>query len=216
MKSFDLMCKVKLLEIANLLRNDKWKEADEQTTIFILQLTRRREKDWLRLEDIDRISCEYFYELNELWLIYSSRRFGFSVQEKIYTRVKNDIPLTLKGKIKRFVSKHIFVEGFRPKVDIDFIFNLHYYFGLEIGWIKKGMSIFTTELTYNEIIYDLNAPIGHLPHGIWFYFAAQKSYVPFDILIKNWGLIGALPKYVYELESRFYTRIKVCSSETNS
>lgn len=209
------MSKVQLLEIANLLRNNRWKEADNQTTIFILQQTRRNEKDWLRLEDIDRISCDYLSELNELWLIYSNGRFGFSVQKEIYERVKSDIPLTLKGEIKRLVSEYIYLEGFRPKADSEFIFKLYYYFGLEVGWIKKGMSPFTTELTYNETKYDLNASIGHLPHDIWFYFAFQKSYVPINILIKNWGFVGALPKYVYELESQFYSRIKVCCSETN-
>ena len=86
------MSKVQILEIANLLRNDRWKEADKQTTIFILQQTYRSEKDWLRLEDVDRISCEYLSELNELWLTYSNGRFGFSVQEEIHEGLKNSIP----------------------------------------------------------------------------------------------------------------------------
>lgn len=216
MNSFTSMSKVQLLEIANLLRNDKWREAAEQTTIFILQQTRRSEKDWLRLEDIDRISCEYLSELNELWLIYSNGRFGFSVQEKIYEQVKNNIlSSSVQNEIRKLIAEYIYVESFRPKVNVEFMFKLHHYFGIKVDWIKKGMSSFTTELNYNEITYSLDAAPGHLPHGIWSYFAFQKSYIPLKILIKNWGISGALQKYVYELESRFYTRIKICCSQTS-
>ena len=216
MNSFKLMSEVQLLEIANLLRNNRWKEADEQTTIFILQQTRRSEKDWLRLEDIDRISCEYLSELNELWLTYSNGRFGFSVQEEIHERLKNSIhSSSVKNEVRKLIAEYIYVESFRPKVDIEFIFKLHYHFGLKVGWIKKGMSPFATELNYNEVTYSLDTDPGHLPHSIWYYFAFQKSYVPLKILVKKFGISDALPKYVYELESRFYTRIKICCSTEN-
>ena len=120
MNSFTIMSKVQLLDIANLLRNDKWREADEQTTIFILQQTRRSEKDWLRLEDIDRISCEYLSDLNELWLIYSNGRFGFSVQEKIYEEVKNNIiSSSVQNEIRKLIAEYIYVESFRPKVNVE-------------------------------------------------------------------------------------------------
>jgi hypothetical protein len=71
-------------KLRDLLEQQQWKKADEETRVVMLQVANRRSEGWLRVEDIDNFSCEDLRTIDQLWVKYSSGRFGFSVQAKIY------------------------------------------------------------------------------------------------------------------------------------
>jgi molybdopterin converting factor small subunit len=71
-------------KLRDLLKQQKWQEADEETANVMLQAANRTEDRWLREEDIDNFPCEDLRTIDQLWVKYSGGRFGFSVQAKIY------------------------------------------------------------------------------------------------------------------------------------
>jgi serine/threonine protein kinase len=71
-------------KLRDFLAQSKWKEADKETAKVMLQVANRTSSGWLRIEDIDNFPCEDLRTIDQLWLEYSSGRFGFSVQAKIY------------------------------------------------------------------------------------------------------------------------------------
>ena len=80
--------------LGDLLAAGKWKEADEETTRAMLQAAKREKEGFFGLEDIDNFSCEDLRMIDQLWLLASKGKFGFSVQKEIYeslggTRVYN-------------------------------------------------------------------------------------------------------------------------------
>jgi serine/threonine protein kinase len=71
-------------QLDRLLASEKWKEADKETKNKMLEAAGRTEEMWLRIEDIDQFPCEDLRTIDQLWVKYSKRRFGFSVQKRIY------------------------------------------------------------------------------------------------------------------------------------
>jgi serine/threonine protein kinase len=71
-------------KLDRLLASEKWKEADKETKNKMLEAAGRTEEMWLRIEDIDQFPCEHLRTIDQLWVKYSNRRFGFSVQKRIY------------------------------------------------------------------------------------------------------------------------------------
>lgn len=70
--------------LAQLLTEGKWQEADQQTGKLMLQAVQREASGWLDEVHIETFPCEDFRTLDQLWIKYSSGRFGFSVQKQIY------------------------------------------------------------------------------------------------------------------------------------
>ncbi|MEA5537105.1 GUN4 domain-containing protein [Crocosphaera sp. XPORK-15E] len=71
-------------KLEDLLAAKKWREADEETVIVMLQAANKVEQVWLDYEDIENIPCEDLQAIDQLWVKYSNGKFGFSVQKKIY------------------------------------------------------------------------------------------------------------------------------------
>jgi len=71
-------------KLRDLLKQQKWKEADGETARVMLQVANRTKEGWLRVEDIDNFPCVDLRTIDQLWVKYSGGRFGFSVQAKIY------------------------------------------------------------------------------------------------------------------------------------
>ncbi len=70
--------------LEKLLKEGKWKEADQETFEVMLQAANRVSKGALDVKDIDNFPCEDLRTIDQLWIKYSNGRFGFSVQKKIY------------------------------------------------------------------------------------------------------------------------------------
>ncbi|MEY3866268.1 MAG: hypothetical protein RLZZ338_159 [Cyanobacteriota bacterium] len=120
-------------QLGNLLAEDKWKEADEETARLMLKIADREREGWLRVEDIEQFPSRDLQTIDQLWVEYSNGRFGFSVQKQIYQSL---------GGTKEFNQK--ITEAFWHKVGL-IINNQHY-------WSQ-----------YDNLIFNLSAPIGHLP-----------------------------------------------------
>lgn len=120
-------------QLKTLLMDRKYKEADEETAHLMLLVCHRQQEGWLRKEDILNFPCTDLQTIDRLWLEYSRRRFGFSVQKRIYQNLENQIT----HKKKLWLS-----------------------FCEQVGW-----RVDNKWLNYNEIVFSMTAPTGHLPCG---------------------------------------------------
>ncbi|MEM6614813.1 MAG: GUN4 domain-containing protein, partial [Cyanobacteria bacterium P01_C01_bin.72] len=109
-------------ELRDLLKQQQWQEADEETTRIILQAA-NRENSYLRQEDIENFPCEDLRTINKLWLVYSDDKFGLSIQKKIYESL---------GGAKEY-NRDIWDS-----------------FGDRVGWRKQGRWLSYSELTMDH------------------------------------------------------------------
>lgn len=72
------------IKLRNLLKAQKWKEADRETYLRMLQAVGRKEGDWIRAEELKTFPCIDLKTIDDLWVKYSDGHFGFSVQKKIW------------------------------------------------------------------------------------------------------------------------------------
>jgi serine/threonine protein kinase len=124
--------------LQQLLAAGKWKEADQETTIVMLQVAGRESEGWFHLENIKNFPCEDLRTINQLWLNYSNGKFGFSVQKEIYESLGGTTEYNQKVWEK---------------------------FGDRIGWRKRGMfGMFGGEwVSYSDLTFNMQAPKAHLP-----------------------------------------------------
>ncbi|WP_017658833.1 NACHT domain-containing protein [Baaleninema simplex] len=76
--------------LANYLAAGAWEEADNETLAVMLKAANREREGYLDKESIENFPCEDLRAIDRLWVYYSSRRFGFSVQKRIYEEVGKD------------------------------------------------------------------------------------------------------------------------------
>jgi hypothetical protein len=79
--------------LERLLADGKWRDADEETARIIVRGFRQAEQEGLvySLDDyIEWLPGEDLLYIDNLWVNYSNRRFGFSVQRKIWREVNRD------------------------------------------------------------------------------------------------------------------------------
>ncbi|NMG20784.1 GUN4 domain-containing protein [Brasilonema bromeliae] len=81
---------VNYTKLRNLLKAGQWKEADLETVTFMLKATGREIESWLDVESIKNFPCTDLRTIDQLWVKYSSGRFGFSVQKRIWESVGKD------------------------------------------------------------------------------------------------------------------------------
>lgn len=120
-------------QLRDLLAEGKWKEADEKTARLMFKVADREKEGWLRVEDIEQFPSSDLQTIDQLWVKYSNGRFGFSVQKQIYQSL---------GGTKEFNQK--ITEAF---------------------WHKAGLIINNQPYwsQYDNLTFNLSAPIGHLP-----------------------------------------------------
>jgi hypothetical protein len=73
-----------------LLAASQWLQADRETLDILLKVSGREKERWLRAEDIQKISCQVLRTIDQLWVEYSQKRFGFSVQQKLIRLSRGD------------------------------------------------------------------------------------------------------------------------------
>ncbi|MBW4585519.1 GUN4 domain-containing protein [Aetokthonos hydrillicola Thurmond2011] len=120
-------------KLRDLLAAQKWKEADYETYMVMLQAVGRKENDWIRAEELLNFPCADLRTIDSLWVKYSNGRYGFSVQKKIYLQ-----------------------EGGKP--DGKYYEEAWKKFGDRVGWRVKGNWISDDKVTF-----DTQSPEGHLP-----------------------------------------------------
>lgn len=109
--------------LENYLAKQEWKQADLETSRIFQDFE----------SNASKISCAKIHKVDELWLKYSNRRFGFSVQSYIYRKTGNP-----EGKYKK--------DTWRKFADL-------------VGWRVNGNWL----ESYQSLNLSINAPEGHLP-----------------------------------------------------
>jgi len=78
-------------ELEKLLKNQKWRKADELTSKLMCRVANREKEGRLVTEDIEAFPCEDLRTIDQLWVHYSNSKFGFSIQEKLWLECGGDI-----------------------------------------------------------------------------------------------------------------------------
>lgn len=119
-----------------LLRKGDWAAADYETLARMAELLGYEAGDFIRDGDLIEFPDTDLKIIDQLWLQYSERRFGFSVQRKLY----QECGAKLDGK---YPGDKIWDQ-----------------FHKLIGWRKNGRYIY-----YSQVTFNISAPMGHLPTG---------------------------------------------------
>ena len=107
--------------LRDLLGDGKWKEADRETEMLILEAAARK-GNLLNVESIQRLPARDLRTINQLWVKSSQGHFGFSVQKQIW-------------------------EHFRKKTDNEY--ELYCSFGNSVGWRKHGSWLWYKDMTFD-------------------------------------------------------------------
>jgi hypothetical protein len=109
--------------LQQLLSQQKWQAANEETAQKMLEVMGRSPHGYLREEDIHQFPHEDFLTLDTLWVKYSQNRFGFSIQKRIFETMHPETPIldydcfkslifrlgwTASPKDKEWLGGHIF------------------------------------------------------------------------------------------------------------
>lgn len=70
--------------LQDLLAEGKWKEADHETYLRMLEAVGRSKGDWIRAEELKTFPCKDLKTIDRLWVHFSNGQFGFSVQKRIW------------------------------------------------------------------------------------------------------------------------------------
>ncbi|NEO55355.1 MAG: CHAT domain-containing protein [Okeania sp. SIO3B5] len=124
-------------KLESLLATKQFGKADEETWDIMLQVAERKEEGNLRIKDIQNFPCQDLQTIENLWLRYSDRRFGFSIQRQIYRELGQTGGY--EGKIwKAFADK--------------------------MGWRRNGNWLSQDKLNLETNAKNMNTlPVGHFP-----------------------------------------------------
>ncbi len=73
----------------NLLKNQEWLAANQEPERVLLEASCQQQQGWLGNEDLKILSCQDLEIIDTLWVKYSQKRFGFSIQNHIWQELNN-------------------------------------------------------------------------------------------------------------------------------
>ena len=85
---FDAIKKRDYTLLQNFLRAKKWREADEKTCTIMLRVAKQEDRGYLDEDDLNKFPCEDLLTIDRLWVEASKGHFGFSVQKKIWEKMR--------------------------------------------------------------------------------------------------------------------------------
>jgi hypothetical protein len=129
---------VSLAQLSALLTSGAWKEADLLTDQIMRQARAQGTADYLSDDDLRTFPCGALSRIDDIWGRSSGGRFGFSAQLTIWESL---------GAV-----------GTEPTADGD----IERQFGDRVGWRSAGRW-----LSYDDYIFDVLAPAGHLPRYLY-------------------------------------------------
>ncbi|HEY9831791.1 MAG TPA: serine/threonine-protein kinase [Stenomitos sp.] len=120
--------------LQDLLAQQNWKEADKETREKMIEVMGQKQRGYLDNEDIEKFPCKDLTTIDRLWLHYSHKRFGFSVQKQLWIE-----------------------EGGKPGV-----YNLIAYekFGERVGWRVNDNWKLYSDLVFNSNMVPGHLPLG--------------------------------------------------------
>lgn len=78
---------VKYTDLRDLLAERKWGEADDKTAAIMRKILKINKVQALSIKDIKTFPCTDLNTIDQLWLKYSGKEFGFSQQEELWGTV---------------------------------------------------------------------------------------------------------------------------------
>ncbi|TVQ18592.1 MAG: hypothetical protein EA367_14305 [Leptolyngbya sp. DLM2.Bin15] len=127
---------VNYMRLRALLINREWQLADQETVYLMVKACGLEGGKELQPVQLLDIPCEDLHIIDRLWTRYSNGRFGFSVQSSIWQDFYN-----------LYWSKS----------------DTWSAFGDRVGWRVNHLLNPNHWRRYDELIFSLRAPVGHLP-----------------------------------------------------
>lgn len=125
-------------KLRDLLATENWREADEETTNIMLEIMSKSSLENIIPDEVMNFPCSALQLLDQLWMSYSNNRFGFSVQQQIYTRLGGTDDIS----------------------DVDM--KVLQAMGTEMGWVVNNKL-----LDYEDLDFSSSASVGCHPSGWW-------------------------------------------------
>lgn len=126
-------------ELRDLLAKQKWQEADLETLIAMMRVSKSPDGDYVG--DMNVFPCADLITIDQLWSQYSNELFSFSSQKQLWR--------SIGGSIDSLIDDDSFIRSYE--------FLLQKFSPL-VGW-KRG----DLYLNREDLIYSLDAPAGQLP-----------------------------------------------------
>jgi len=138
--------------LRELLAAGKWKEADLETFDVILKAAGCEKEGYLEILDIKKFPCTDLRTIDQLWVKYSSGRFGFSVQKHIWQEVGG-------------------------KEDYETLEKL----SERVGWIKGGFWLDYSDMTFSTQAPVGHLPVGGMWLNWQIIFSLAQRLLDFSI-----------------------------------
>ena len=136
-----------LSELKEALTFGQWQEGDRLTNKIILELAAKDKIAKLTDADIGQISCEVLMAIDQEWMQASNNRFGWTVQKQVWKDLGGKLIYT-EDTYWQFADVY---EKFSDRVG-----------WRKPRWLKLGISPKIWR-KYENLIFAINAPRGHLP-----------------------------------------------------
>jgi serine/threonine protein kinase len=136
-----------LSELKEALSFGQWQEGDRLTNKIILELAAKDKIAKLTATDISQISCEVWMAIDQAWMQTSNNRFGWTVQKQVWQDLGGKLIYT-EDTYWQFADVY---EKFSDRVG-----------WRKPRWLKLGISPKIWR-KYENLIFAINAPRGHLP-----------------------------------------------------
>jgi serine/threonine protein kinase len=134
-------------ELKEALSFGQWQEGDRLTNKIILELAAKDKIAKLTANDISQISCEVWIAIDQAWMQASNNRFGWNVQKQVWQDLGGKLIYT-EDTYWQFADVY---EKFSDRVG-----------WRKPRWLKLGISPKIWR-KYENLIFEINAPRGHLP-----------------------------------------------------
>lgn len=123
-------------DLRRLLARKQWQSADQETGLALSKACGVNIPGELHPEQIATLPCQDLQIIDQLWHQFSQGHFGFSVQRALWQKYD-----------KTYWDK---AETWRKFAD-------------RVGWRAHSLLADSRWKRYEEITFNLNAPVGHLP-----------------------------------------------------
>lgn len=138
-----------LTQLEMLLSEKRWQEADEETNRLMLWAAYAENSGTMHHLKVLDFPEETLTAIDALWAEHSNARFGFNIKRRVYIELGTDATPPYK-------EDEVLPEKLLTFADY-------------VGWRVDGRY-----LNYEELTFDITAPVGHLPACRWLFPTAEE------------------------------------------
>ena len=140
--------------LRDLLKAQKWKQADKETLAVMLKAVGREQELWLDPESIKNFPSTDLRTIDQLWVKYSDGHFGFSVQKRIWESAGKDY-----DKFGDRVGWRTYETVIQKNI-VEYLEDINKKLGFKEEAVTKTGAKW---LYYTNLTFETSAPEGHLP-----------------------------------------------------